>query len=52
MNDQWMMTRIREVQALTQQHLEEAQDHRRRLETLKRQWVGKNAVESRHRLSI
>jgi tRNA A37 N6-isopentenylltransferase MiaA len=50
--DQWMMTRIREVQALTQQHLNEAQDHRRRLETLKRQWIGNQAVQGRHLMSI
>ena len=50
--DRWMMARIREVQALTQLHLEEAQDHRRRLETLKRQWIGSNNFQIRHRLSI
>ena len=50
--DQWIMTRIREVQALTQQQIGEAQDHRRRLETLKRQWIGSNNFQIRHRLSI
>ena len=51
--DQWLMTRIREVQALTQQHLEEAQYHRRRLSGFKRQWVGDHTtVQARHRLSI
>jgi hypothetical protein len=50
--DRWMMTRVQEVQALTQQHLGEAQDHRRRLESLKRQWVGPNTGQARHRLSI
>jgi hypothetical protein len=50
--DQWIMTRIREVQILTQQQLDEAQQHRRRLEGLKRQWAGQNLVQARHRLSI
>ena len=50
--DQWMMTRIQEVQALTQQHLGEAQDHRRKLESVKRQWAGPNTVQARHRLSV
>ena len=50
--DQWIMNRIREVQALTQQQLGETQQHRRRLEGLKRQWAGKNLVQARHRLSI
>ncbi len=50
--DRWIMTRIREVQALTQQQLGEAQENRRRLESLKRQWVGPNTGHARHRLSI
>ena len=50
--DQWIVTRIREVQILTQQQLGEAQQHRRRLEGLKRQWAGQNLVQARHRLSI
>ena len=50
--DQWIMTRIREVQTLTQQQLGEVQQHRRRLEGLKRQWAGQNLVQARHRLSI
>jgi len=51
-SDQWIMSRIREVQALTQQQLREAQDHRRKFETLKRQWVGSNTVQTRHRSSV
>jgi tRNA A37 N6-isopentenylltransferase MiaA len=51
-NDQWIMNRIREVQALTQQQLGEVQQHRRRLEGLKRQWAGQTPVQARHRLSI
>ncbi len=51
-DDQWVMTRIREVQALTQQNLEVAQNHRRHLETLKRQWVGRGTSQAFHRVSI
>ncbi len=51
-NDKWMMTRIREVQALTQQNLGAIQDHRRKLDGLKRQWVAHQAVPIQHRLSI
>ncbi len=50
--DQWMMTRIREVQALTKQYLGEAQEHRRRLEGVKRQWVSHHTTSAHHRLSI
>ncbi len=50
--DKWIMTRIREVQTLTQQQLGEAQQYRRRLEGLKRQWAGHSPVQARHRLSI
>ncbi len=50
--DQWIMTRIQEVQALTQQQLEEAQQHRRQLEGLKRQWAGHHLVQASHRLSV
>lgn len=50
--DQWVMTRIQEVQALTLQQLGETQDHRRKLASVKRQWVGPNAGQARHRLSI
>ena len=50
--DQWMMTRIREVQALTKQYLGEAQDRRRRLESVKRQWVSHHTMPTHHRLSI
>lgn len=50
--DQWIMTRIREVQTLTQKQIGEAQQYRRRLEGLKRQWAGQSLVQARHRLSI
>jgi len=50
--DQWIMTRIREVQTLVQQQLGEAQQHRRSLEGLKRQWVTHQPAQAQHRLSI
>ncbi len=50
--DQWIMNRIREVQTLAQQQLGESQQHRRRLEGLKRQWAGQDLDQTRHRLSI
>ena len=50
--DQWIMTRIREVQTLAQQQLGETQQYRRKLEGLKRQWAGQSLVQARHRLSI
>lgn len=51
-DDQWIMTRIREVQALVQQQIGEAQQHRRSLEGLKRQWVTHQPAQAQHRLSI
>lgn len=50
--DQWIMTRIREVQMLAQQQLGEAQQHRRQLDGFKRQWANNSPVQVRHRLSI
>lgn len=50
--DQWMVTRIQEVQALTRQQLGETQGHRRQLEALKRKWVDQHTVLPQHRLSI
>lgn len=50
--DQWVMARIREVQSLIQQQLGEAQQHRRKLDGVKRQWASQNLVQARHRLSI
>ena len=50
--DTWIMNRIREVQALAQQQLVESQQHRRRLEGVKRQWAGQDLSQTRHRLSI
>ncbi len=50
--DQWIMTRIREVQALSRQQLGEAQQHRRHIEGLKRRWAGHNLNHAYHRLTI
>ena len=50
--DRWIMTRIREVQALTQQQLVEAQQHRRQLEGLKRQWASQSPTQAQYRLSV
>ena len=50
--DQWIMTRIRDVQVLTQQQLREAQQYRRKLEGLKRQWASHHPVQALHRLSV
>ena len=50
--DQWIMTRIQEIQTLTQQQLEEVQQHRRQLEGLKRQWGSQAPFQASHRLSV
>ncbi len=50
--DQWIMTRIREVQRLTQQQLGEVQQHRRQLDGFKRQWANNSPAQARHLLSI
>ena len=51
-SDEWIMTRIREVQTLTQQQLGDVQQQRRSLEGLKRQWASHGLTQARHRLSI
>lgn len=50
--DQWLITRVQEVQAATQQNLFEIQDQRRKLEILKRQWGGHSTAQARHLLTI
>ena len=50
--DQWIMSRIREVQVLTQQQIGAAQQNRRELEGVKRQWAGQTLGQARYRLSI
>jgi hypothetical protein len=52
LHDQWILTRIREVQTLIQHQLREAQQHRRSLEGLKRQWVTHQPDQAQHRLTI
>ncbi len=51
-SDQWIMSRIREVQTLTQQQLREAQQHRRQLEGVKRQWASQHPGQPQYRLSV
>ncbi|MEX0830884.1 MAG: hypothetical protein WD032_11630 [Nitrospirales bacterium] len=51
-HDQWILTRIREVQTLIQHQLREAQQHRRSLEGLKRQWVTHQPPQIQYRLTI
>ena len=46
--DQWLINRIREVQAGIRQNIFEIQDNRRKLEILKRQWGGTSTAEARH----
>ncbi len=50
--DQWIITRIRDVQTLIQDQLGEAQQYRRRLEGLKRQWGSQSPVQASHRFSV
>ncbi len=50
--DQWIITRIRDVQTLIQDQLGEAQQHRRRLEGLRRQWGNQSAVHVSHHFSV
>ncbi len=50
--DQWIMIRIREVQTLTLQQLEEAQQHRRQLEGVNRQWASQSPGQAQYRLSV
>ncbi|WP_342346858.1 hypothetical protein [uncultured Nitrospira sp.] len=51
-SDQWLVTRVKEVQAAIKQHLNDIQDHRRKLEILKRQWGESSTTRVRHLLTI
>jgi hypothetical protein len=51
-HDQWILARIREVQTLIQHQVREAQQHRRSLEGLKRQWVNHQPAQVHNRLTI
>ncbi len=51
-SDEWIISRIREVQTLMQDQIVESQQHRRRLDGLKRQWGSQSPAQASHRLSI
>ncbi len=51
-SDEWIITRIRDVQTLIHDQLGESQEHRRRLDGLKRQWGSQSPVQTSHRLSV
>lgn len=51
-SDEWIITRIRDVQTLIHDQLGESQEHRRRLDGLKRQWGSQSPVQASHRLSV
>ncbi|MDT3779523.1 hypothetical protein PJI16_18320 [Nitrospira sp. MA-1] len=51
-SDQWLVKRVREAQAAIQQHLNDMQDQRRKLEVLKRQWGANSTTQVRHLLTI
>lgn len=51
-SDQWFITRVKEVQAATKHHLNDIQDHRRKLGILKRQWGENSTTPGRHLLTI
>ncbi len=51
-SDQWIINRIRDVQTLIQDQIGESQQHRRRLDGLKRQWGSQSPLQASHRLSI
>lgn len=51
-SDQWLVTRVKEVQAAIKQHLNDIQDHRRKLGILKRQWGESSTTRVRHLLTI
>ncbi|MBA3611990.1 MAG: hypothetical protein H0W49_03555 [Nitrospirales bacterium] len=51
-SDQWLITRVKEVQAAINQHLNDIQDHRRKLGILKRQWGEDSTTPVRHLLTI
>ncbi len=51
-SDEWIITRIRDVQSLIQDQIGDAQQQRRRLDGLKRQWGSQSPVQTSHRLSV
>ncbi|HSF09638.1 MAG TPA: hypothetical protein VLA60_09490 [Nitrospirales bacterium] len=51
-SDQWLIARVKEVQAAINQHLNAIQDQRRKLGVLKRQWGENPTTPVRHLLTI
>lgn len=51
-SDQWLIGRVKEVQAAITQHLNDIQDQRRKLGVLKRQWGENPTTPIRHLLTI
>lgn len=51
-SDQWLMARVKEVQAAINQHLTDIQDQRRKLGVLRRQWGEASTTPVRHLLTI
>ncbi|MFZ1748399.1 MAG: hypothetical protein WBO24_14305 [Nitrospirales bacterium] len=51
-SDQWLIARVKEVQAAINQHLNDIQDQRRKLGVLKRQWGESPTTPVRHLLTI
>jgi hypothetical protein len=51
-SDQWLIARVKEVQAAINQHLNAIQDQRRKLDVLKRQWGENPTIPVRHLLTI
>lgn len=51
-SDQWLIDRVKEVQAAITQHLNDIQDQRRKLGVLKRQWGENPTTPIRHLLTI
>ncbi|WNM62846.1 hypothetical protein [Candidatus Nitrospira neomarina] len=51
-SDQWLLARVKEVQAAINQQLNDIQDQRRKLGVLKRQWGEDPTSPVRHLLTI
>lgn len=51
-SDQWLIARVKEVQAAINQQLNDIQDQRRKLGVLKRQWGEHPTSPARHLLTI
>ncbi len=51
-SDRWLIARVKEVQAAMNQHLNDIQDQRRKLDVLKRKWGENSTTPVRHLLTI